>query len=195
MDACGFNLIVRPIFPCVEDLYFYKLIFVDGTQASAANFFQQPIFTSYHKSRIVIFGISSEQKNIESIALRKGLRGVFYENDTLDNMIKGIQKIKNGNYWFKRDTMESVLRQLIGELPNQESIQQSQNMATQSLTKREQTIASLVCQGSKNKEIAEQLHISINTVKTHVYTIFRKTSCRNRVELINCSLESLPQHN
>jgi DNA-binding NarL/FixJ family response regulator len=186
MDACGFDLSVKPIFPCLEELYFYQLIFIDATQASTPIFFKQPIFTSHHKSRIILFGVSSEQQNIEYTALRKGLRGVFYENDTLDNMIKGIQKVKNGKYWFKRDTMESVLRQLIGDFSGQEAIQKIQDTGTELLTKREKMITSLICQGAQNKEIAEQLYISVNTVKTHIYTIFRKTNCRNRVELINC---------
>ncbi|MFQ3197745.1 MAG: DNA-binding NarL/FixJ family response regulator [Paraglaciecola sp.] len=187
IDACGFDLITGPINTCLDELSFYELIFVDAYKANDPSFFQQPIFTSPDKDRIVLFGLSSEQKNIESIALLKGLRGVFFEHDALDNIVKGIQKIKKGQYWFTRDTMELALRQLLEELPYQEPIQQSQYKQTHSLTKRERMIVSLICQGAKNKEVAEQLHISINTVKTHVYSIYRKTKSRNRVELINCS--------
>ena len=53
------------------------------------------------------------------------------------------------------------------------------------LTKRERTIIGLVSKGAQNREIADQLHISPNTVKTHLYSIFRKTSSRNRIELIS----------
>jgi DNA-binding CsgD family transcriptional regulator len=52
-------------------------------------------------------------------------------------------------------------------------------------------IVVLIGQGAQNKEIADQLHISVNTVKTHVYSIYRKTSCRNRVELIKWSMPAL----
>jgi DNA-binding CsgD family transcriptional regulator len=57
------------------------------------------------------------------------------------------------------------------------------------LTKREKTIVSLVSSGAKNQEIADELHISPNTVKTHIYSIFRKTSSRNRIELIAWSMQ------
>ena len=58
------------------------------------------------------------------------------------------------------------------------------------MTKRENTIIDLVTKGSKNHEIADQLNISTNTVKTHIYSIFRKTNSRNRIELITWSLQS-----
>jgi DNA-binding NarL/FixJ family response regulator len=187
IEVSGFDLISGSIDVFLNELSFYVLIFVDASQADNITFFQQPIFTSNYKDRIVLFGLSVEQKSIESIALLRGLKGVFFENDSLENMIKGIQKIKSGKYWFKRDTMEGALRQLIGKLPNQEKIQQPQYKKSHLLTKREKTIALLICKGAKNKEIAEQLYISVNTVKTHVFSIYRKTNSRNRVELINCS--------
>ena len=58
------------------------------------------------------------------------------------------------------------------------------------LTKRENAIIGLVSKGAKNAEIAEQLHISPNTVKTHLYSIFRKTQSRNRVELISMTQQA-----
>jgi DNA-binding NarL/FixJ family response regulator len=188
IEVSGIDLIAGSTDVCLNELFSYELIFVDASQADNIIFFQQPIFTSNYKDRIVLFGLSVEQKSIESIALLRGLKGVFFEHDALENMIKGIQKIKSGKYWFKRDTMETALRQLIGELPNQETSQQSQHKESHSLTKREKMIALLICKGAKNKEIAEQLYISVNTVKTHVFSIYRKTNSRNRVELINYSL-------
>lgn len=52
-----------------------------------------------------------------------------------------------------------------------------------SLTAREREIASLVCRGKTNKEISKELYISLQTVKDHIYHIFKKTGVRNRVEL------------
>ena len=42
----------------------------------------------------------------------------------------------------------------------------------------------LIAEGARNKEIAEQLQISANTVKVHVSAIFKKTHSRNRTELV-----------
>jgi len=50
------------------------------------------------------------------------------------------------------------------------------------LTPREIEILSLVAIGAKNEEIAEKLFISSNTVKTHIYNIFKKIDVPNRLQ-------------
>ncbi len=61
------------------------------------------------------------------------------------------------------------------------------------LSEREQEIAGLVVEGCNNKEIGERLFISANTVRNHVYSIYRKMGIKSRYELINASsaLQSL----
>jgi len=51
------------------------------------------------------------------------------------------------------------------------------------ISKREEEVILLVCQGLTNQEIADALFISLKTVKDHNYRIFQKTGVRNRVEL------------
>jgi DNA-binding NarL/FixJ family response regulator len=51
------------------------------------------------------------------------------------------------------------------------------------LTPREQQLAGLLVQGLGNKEIADRLHLSLQTVKNHVHSILRKTQSKNRAVL------------
>lgn len=53
------------------------------------------------------------------------------------------------------------------------------------ITNRELEIIQLISKGLTNKEIAEKLFISIDTVKDHNYNIFRKTGTKNRTQLAN----------
>ena len=53
------------------------------------------------------------------------------------------------------------------------------------ITPREEEVLELACAGKTNQEIADRLFISVQTVKDHVYSIYRKTKVRNRVELAN----------
>jgi len=51
------------------------------------------------------------------------------------------------------------------------------------LTNREEAVLDSVARGRTNSEIADDLHISISTVKTHLANLIRKLDARNRVEL------------
>ncbi len=55
----------------------------------------------------------------------------------------------------------------------------------QSISKRESEIIGFICEGMSNKEIALDLSISEQTVKHHIYNIYKKFGINSRVELIN----------
>jgi DNA-binding CsgD family transcriptional regulator len=57
-------------------------------------------------------------------------------------------------------------------------------MAAHGLTRQEQTLTRLVCRGLSTREVAESLHISVNTVQDHLKSIFDKTGVRSRRELV-----------
>lgn len=51
------------------------------------------------------------------------------------------------------------------------------------ITRREKEIIELICMGKSNQEIADDLYISLKTVKAHIYNIFQKTGVKRRVQL------------
>ncbi len=53
------------------------------------------------------------------------------------------------------------------------------------VTKREQEIIHLICEGKSNRQIKDQLFISLQSVKDHIYRIYQKTGAKNRVQLAN----------
>ena len=53
------------------------------------------------------------------------------------------------------------------------------------ISNREQEIILLISRGKSNQQIADELFISIATVKDHVYNIFKKTAVKSRVQLLN----------
>ena len=58
------------------------------------------------------------------------------------------------------------------------------------LTSREEELLILVARGRTNQEIADELYLSISTVKTHLTSLMRKLDARNRVELAMWAYES-----
>ena len=62
---------------------------------------------------------------------------------------------------------------------------QEQNLENYAFTKREKEVVALLVSGKTYKQIAEQLFISIPTVKSHAYNIYKKCNINNRFELIS----------
>jgi len=60
----------------------------------------------------------------------------------------------------------------------------AKNMLTE-LSINERKVFELLKQGKSNKEIASELSISVNTVKSHANSIYSKLKIRSRKELIN----------
>ena len=106
---------------------------------------------------------------------------MFYETDKTDVMMKGIRLLLDNQLWFRRGVMCSALNRLLQF--NKEAINKitDSDLEPVKLTKRERAIISLMSKGAKNKEIADELNISPHTVKTHLYSAFRKTNCHNRM--------------
>ena len=58
-------------------------------------------------------------------------------------------------------------------------------METYGLTARETEIVELICRGRDNQALADELYISVHTVKHHVTAVFRKLKVENRIQLAN----------
>ena len=78
------------------------------------------------------------------------------------------------NNYYKKDEIIKIHNKLLDE-----------NLNKKGITNREMDIVNLILEGKTNKEIAEELYISVKTVKYHIYNIFKKLEIKNRIELIN----------
>lgn len=76
-----------------------------------------------------------------------------------------------------------VAEQLLGQALHQRQVASELWQCWFSLTPREQQVAALACLGYANAEIANQLGVSVDTVKTHVRNILPKFGVSNRKEL------------
>ena len=110
-------------------------------------------------------------------ALHAGARGVVLNDSAADVLFKCINTVLDGQYWIVSDAVADApgsFRKLESELRRRRAF---------GLTSRELEIVRKVVGGYTNKEIAEQLAIGENTVKSHLTHIFNKLGASSRIEL------------
>ena len=110
-------------------------------------------------------------------ALHAGARGVVLKDSAAEVLFKCISTVLAGQYWIVSDAVADApgsLRKLDAELRRRRAF---------GLTPREIEIVRRVVGGYTNKEIAEQLAIGENTVKSHLTHIFNKLGASSRIEL------------
>ena len=81
--------------------------------------------------------------------------------------------------------LDTIAGLLVGKLPEQAVIHGAANLAEFELTDRQIEILILISKGLSNKEVALNLAISPETVKSHLKEIFRRTQVENRVEAVD----------
>ncbi|MEW6571010.1 MAG: response regulator transcription factor [Nitrospirota bacterium] len=103
------------------------------------------------------------------------LRGVFGvlppEADSV-TLKKAITVVHSGELWLDRKMIKKIITKM-GPSEKRKI----------NLTKKEKEIISLICHGYRNKEIAQKLDISEQTVKSHCNRIFKKVGVSDRLQL------------
>jgi LuxR family transcriptional regulator of csgAB operon len=119
-------------------------------------------------------------ENLEGDFLAKGVVGFFYENDSIDVFAKGVNSILSGELWVSRAVLASCLIAKGGNVPVRRGAVPAPE--SHNLTKREIEILRQITTGYSTDQISEQMCISANTVKTHLYRSFRKIGASNRLQ-------------
>lgn len=193
VKACDIDAEVVNQLPELNKIKVADCVLIDLNHISLKSHQIERVLAFTHSVDVVFFN-AEEQYICEPSALLAGVKGIFYRDDRSDLILKGLESIIKKECWFKRSSMNKAVDELLKMQPKNQATFNHTNTGSDlpRLTRREQTIVRLVSSGAQNKEIAEQLHISPNTVKTHIYSLFRKTSSRNRIELITWSQQFNP---
>ena len=109
--------------------------------------------------------------------LHVGARGVILKDSPMHLLFKSIRCVFRGEIWLGRDAMLDVV-QALSVLNHQRA-----EAPSSCLTAREKDVLTLVVSGNTNKDTAQKLSISEDTVKHHLTSIFDKTGVSNRLEL------------
>lgn len=111
-------------------------------------------------------------------ALQAGASGYLLKTDSPSKIIEGIRELYDGGAPMTTNIARKVVNFFMGNRTRQ-------NPFDQLLTTREKEILELLSGGKFYKEIAAELHISIETVKSHCHNIYEKLHVSTRTEALN----------
>lgn len=129
------------------------------------------------KTKIIVLTASDDEGEYVQ-AMKYGTCGIVLKQTATDLLIKSIRKVYGGEIWLDARTTAAVMRQFAS--PSEPSPRERDKPR---LSNREREIVGFVAQGFKNKEIAERMFISEQTVKNHLHNIFDKLGVSDRLEL------------
>ena len=110
-------------------------------------------------------------------ALRAGASGYLLKNTGLMQMISALKELHEGG----SPMSSNIARKLVSIFQQKEKIMSE----VASLSPRENEVLQLLSDGLLYKEIADQLSISVATVRQHIHKIYEKLHVANRTEALN----------
>jgi len=126
------------------------------------------------KIKILLLGerewISSAFKHISEL-VSKGVVGILPPGTDSELLKRALMVISQGELWLDHKIVKDAL-----------SVNNSGMKID--FTKTERDVLSFICDGYRNKEIAQQLDISEQTVKSHCNRIYKKVGVSDKVQLI-----------
>ncbi|MGJ7911786.1 response regulator [Neobacillus sp. LXY-1] len=116
-------------------------------------------------------------------AIQGGASGCILKSAPHAELMAAIESVAHGNAYLHPSAQKRLMEEyLVG-------VKQDGNDSFHLLSEREQEVLTLVAKGYSNKEIAEQLIISVKTVETHKSKVMEKLQLKTRPELVEYAVK------
>ncbi|NKB32510.1 MAG: response regulator [Pseudomonadales bacterium] len=121
-----------------------------------------------HPEVRVILLTASKSESVLAEALESGANGVVLKQDTSNQLVQAVETVHKGEQIVSTSIVPLVKR----------------FDALAELTKREKQVLRMIANGYRNREISEELNISIKTVDSHRTNLMRKLKLHNLVDIV-----------
>lgn len=162
---------------CLFDIRMPRMNGIEATEALAGRGVAEPM-------PIVIITTFDLDEYVHG-ALKAGARGFLLKDAGPAMLVQAIEAAASGEALIAPKVTGRLLSAFADSADQSEPTQPAWP-----LTEREEEVLVTVAQGRTNAEIAEELHISLSTVKAHLASLMTKLEARNRVELAMWAFET-----
>jgi len=138
------------------------------------------IFLRWPHAKVVLIDTGIEENQLVSMLIYYKLHGIISTRTNLKLFKKALQEVAAGQIWMDNSKLKTLIH-------SHETITGMQPL--ESFSYKERQIIILISQGLKNREIANSLAISEQTVKSHLNRIFRKGKVSRRTQLLPLAMK------
>ncbi|MGD8751807.1 MAG: response regulator transcription factor, partial [Anaerolineales bacterium] len=131
--------------------------------------------------QVVILTVSDQDEDIFA-AIKSGADGYLLKDLNASEFLEILSGLERGEAAITRKTAARLMAGF-------QNLTREDSEQADKLTERELEILKLVGKGLSNRNIAEQLFISENTVKYHLRNILQKTGAQNRTEAVTHAIQ------
>jgi DNA-binding NarL/FixJ family response regulator len=131
-------------------------------------------------AKVVIMDLIPTQADVFEF-VQAGVSGFILKDATVTEFLTTIRSVAIGLQVLPDNLTGSLFSQIVEHAlngPNPSLLNDSVRM-----TKREKQVIELIADGHSNKEIAQNLHLSTYTIKSHVHNILEKLALSTRVQI------------
>jgi two-component system, NarL family, response regulator NreC len=130
------------------------------------------------RTKILLVSMHSDEAYVLR-ALKSGARGYLLKASPESDVLSAVRAVAAGHAYFSPEVTKLLVTDYVNQLKHR-GLSDSYDL----LSIREKEILQLLVAGKTNRDIAENLHISVSTVETHRTNIFTKLDVHNLPELM-----------
>ena len=123
-------------------------------------------------AKILMLSAWSDARSLAR-AVEAGCHGYVLKDQSANELVRSVLAVATGEAVFAPSLLPQVLGLLRPATPSADT-----------LTGREEEILQLLADGASTAQIAEQLYLSVNTVRNHVHSLIRKLGVHSRLEAV-----------
>ena len=169
--------VVRTLKP---DIVLMDFSLPDGNGAEATRI----VLNEHPDCKIIFLTMSESDENLFA-AIRSGAKGYLIKNMSPSKLVTTIRSVQRGESALSR----TMTLRLMEELSRTKEPEHLENSSLAKLTRREMDVLRALTTGMTNKEVANHLYLSENTVKYHVHSILDKLNLPDRRAAANFAKE------
>lgn len=137
----------------------------------------------FPEAKIIVMDLAPVQADILQY-VKAGANGFILKDTSLRDFLITIRSVAEGSTVLPPLLVDSLFSQIIDYAIKEGKSQLKESVK---MTKREREVIVLLGEGKSNKEIAQKIHVSTYTVKSHIHNIMEKLALHTRLEIANYS--------